>query len=177
MTTDTAEKPKTKRKYNRINPHPTPKVPIKKVTDLLANRKLSVQDAAKILNCSPGSIYSALNRNDINISAYDLDAIKNNEESELAIITHHARHHLYKLLIAGKLKAIETTAVLDRCFQQRRELQGKGHSSINIFTLIVKKADDNILNVPTTSCTTVQPNQPIVQQEANSTIGCQDNVT
>ena len=166
MTTAAIEKPKIKRKYNRINPHPTPKIPIQKVTELLGNHKLSVQEAAKILDCHPQSIYKAMTRNEIVISDYDIDTIKDNELNELYIITHEARQHLYKLLTEGKLRGIETTAILDRCFQQRRELQGKGHSSINIFTLIVQKADEQVLNITPTSTISSTPgidNQPIVQ--------------
>ena len=163
MTTNIIDKPKTKRKYNRTKPS---KINPVKVANLLSNPNIGVTDAAKILNCSRNAIYGAMNRSEIVISEYDIDSIKDNELNELYIITSEARSHLYKLLKAGKLKGIETTAILDRCFQQRRELQGKGHSSINIFTLIVQKADEQVLNITSTSTissTPVVDNQPIVQ--------------
>lgn len=180
MTTDTIDKPKAKRKYNRINPHPTPKIPIQKVTELLGNHKLSVQEAAKILDCHPQSIYKALARKEIVISDYDIQSIKDSELDELYIITHEARQHLYKLLMGGKLKGIETTAILDRCFQQRRELQGKAHSSINIFTLIVQKADEQVLNItPTSTISSISAveSQPIAQPQADNARDCQDKAT
>ncbi len=163
--TDTT-KNKPKRNYNRIKPS---KVNPVKASNLLKSPHVSVADAAKILNCSKGAIYQSLKRSEIMISDYDLNSIKNNEVDELTIITHHARQHLYKLLLAGKLKGIETTAILDRCFQQRRELQGKGHSSVNIFTMIVAKADERLFNAAakvvesTTSSIPAINNQPIVQ--------------
>ena len=170
MTTAIIERPKTKRKYNRVKPS---KINPVKVANLLSNPNIGVTDAAKILNCSRNAIYGAMQRSEIVISEYDIDSIKDNELNELYIITSEARSHLYKLLKAGKLKGIETTAILDRCFQQRRELQGKGHSSINIFTLIVQKADEQVLNITPTSTISSTPavdNQPIVSDTDNSTM-------
>ena len=177
MTTDVIDKTKTKRKYNRVKPS---KINPIKVANLLQSPQIGVSEAAKILNCSKGAIYSAMRRSEIVIAEYDIDAIKDNELNELYIITHEARQHLYKLLKAGKLKGIETTAILDRCFQQRRELQGKGHSSINIFTLIIQKADEQVLNITPTSTISSTPtteNQPIVHPQADSTRDCQENAT
>lgn len=144
MPGSVAEETKPKRNYNRKADN---KINIKKVSDLLSGRPLKVTEAAKVLDCHPQSIYKAMSRSDIIISDYNMQAIKDNEEDELAIITHHARQHLYKLLLSGKLKGIETTAILDRCFQQRRELQGKGHTSINFFTTIIQKVDNDIISV------------------------------
>lgn len=173
-TVNADTKSKSKRNYNRKADN---KINLKKVTDLLAGRPLKVTEAAKVLDCHPQSIYKAMTRSEIVIADYDLEKIKNNEVDELTIITHHARQHLYKLLLAGKLRGIETTAILDRCFQQRRELQGLGQSGITIFATILKQADAKILTVSTIPSTPVSDNQPIVPIESKDTIHCVPNAT
>lgn len=142
IPTTTTNKPK--RPYTRRAPNP--KTDVRKITELLSGRKLKVTEAAKVLNCHPNSIYQAMHRKEINVQDYDLQSLKDAEVDELYIIAHEARQHLYKLLKGGKLRGIETTAILDRVFQQRRELQGKAHTAANIFTLIVQKADETILD-------------------------------
>ena len=151
--------------YNRNKPYPV-KIKEKKLIDLLGNHKLSHEQAAKILDVHPGSIYQAMQRYKIDISGFDIDKIKSEHETELIAINALARGRIYdKLSNTDELGLIEMTAVLDRTFQQLRELQGKGHSSINIFTLIVGKADENILNTPVK----IVENQQVAQQATDST--------
>lgn len=142
MTTETIEKPARKiRKFRKVTPA--------KLYNLLGNHKLNPNQAAKVLNVDPNAIYQALERYKVDISLFDIETIKSRHESELVAINALARGRIFhKLLNEPQLGLIELTATLDRTFQQLQELQGKGHSSINIFTLIVQKADENILNVP-----------------------------
>ena len=157
---------KQKAYFERLSKEKTKIDPLK-VTNLLSSGKLSLTDAGKLLGVTGQAVGQALKRYKIDVSAFNLDAIKNNHESELQIINSICRGRIFdKLLNEEKLGLIELTATLDRSFQQLRELQGKGHSSINIFTLIVQKADEQVLNITptsTTSSTPVTENQPIVQ--------------
>jgi hypothetical protein len=57
------------------------------------------------------------------------------EVNDLISIGTKARKRLHQLLDEGKTKAIETTAVMDRSFQQRRLLEG--NSSVNIAQKLV----------------------------------------
>lgn len=59
-----------------------------------------------------------------------VEAIKEKELDDLYLLGAKARKRLHELLDEGQTKAIETTAVMDRVFQQRRLLQG--HSTENI---------------------------------------------
>lgn len=53
-----------------------------------------------------------------------VDTIKQKEKEDLYILNQKARARLHELLDEGKLRAIETTAIVDRTFQQRRILEG-----------------------------------------------------
>jgi hypothetical protein len=48
------------------------------------------------------------------------------------------RARLHELLDEGKTKAIETTAVMDRCFQQRRLLSGESTHNIESYHHVIK---------------------------------------
>ena len=162
MTTEIIQKP-TKNK--RL------KTPEKKIVDLIGNHKLTPSEAAKILGVHPNAVYQALQRYKIDLSGFDIDSIKTSHESELIAINALARGRIFdKLLNDNNLGLIEITACLDRTFQQLRELQGKGHSSINILTMIISRADEQILKVSTSPSTPDSNNQHIVQQALEGTI-------
>ena len=59
--------------------------------------------------------------------------IKEKEINDLYLIGAKARHRINELLDEGNTKPIETVAIMDRTFQQRRILEGK--STENIFQL------------------------------------------
>ena len=58
--------------------------------------------------------------------------IKKKELEDLNLIIGKARKRLHEILDEGKTKAIETTAIMDRCFQQRRLLEGESTSNLSI---------------------------------------------
>ena len=62
-----------------------------------------------------------------------VDIIKEKEVADLYLLGAKARNRLHELLDEGNTKVIETTAVMDRSFQQRRLLEGQ--STENIHTL------------------------------------------
>ncbi len=164
---DTITNEKSKRQYKRHKPFADRKKPTKTsgkhLAHLLGDHKLTPSEAARVLGVTPNSVYDALQRYKIDISALDLDRIKNEHESELIAINALARGRIFdKLLNDPKLGLIEMTAVLDRSFQQLRELQGKGHNSINIFTTIIQQVDDNIVNVQVKTQDIVS-NKPAIQ--------------
>ena len=49
-----------------------------------------------------------------------------------------ARARLHELLDEGKTRAIETTAIMDRCFQQRRLLGGESTHNIEAYHYVAK---------------------------------------
>jgi len=60
-----------------------------------------------------------------------VDHIKAQEIKDLALLGVKARARLHELLDEGKTKAIETTAIMDRSFQQRRLLEGLSTENIS----------------------------------------------
>ncbi len=61
-----------------------------------------------------------------------VEKIKRTELEDLTLIGAKARARLHELLDEGKTKAIETTAIMDRAFQQRRLLEGQSTENIAI---------------------------------------------
>jgi len=61
-----------------------------------------------------------------------IEFIKEKEVSDLYLLGGKARKRLHELLDEGKMKAIETTAVMDRTFQQRRLLEGQSTQNIEV---------------------------------------------
>jgi len=61
-----------------------------------------------------------------------VDRIKEKEVSDLYLLGAKARKRLHDLLDQGDTKTIETVAVMDRSFQQRRLLEGQ--STVNMAT-------------------------------------------
>lgn len=59
-----------------------------------------------------------------------VEAIKEKELSDLHLLGAKARKRLHELLDEGETKMIETCAVMDRSFQQRRLLEGQSTSNI-----------------------------------------------
>jgi len=59
-----------------------------------------------------------------------VDIIKVKEINDLYIIGAKARKRLHELLDEGDTKAIETVAIMDRSFQQRRLLEGQSTEHI-----------------------------------------------
>jgi hypothetical protein len=60
-----------------------------------------------------------------------VEKIKDNEIKDLYLLGAKARNRLHELLDEGNSKIIETTAVMDRTFQQRRLLEGKSTEIID----------------------------------------------
>lgn len=65
-----------------------------------------------------------------------IERIKSKELDDLTLLSAKARKRLHELLDEGNTKAIETTAVLDRTFQQRRLLEEKSTSHISFIAHI-----------------------------------------
>ncbi len=185
MTTDTVDKPIKKRTkkqqewYDKLSRQKTKADP-HKIAELLSSGKINKSDVAKLLNVTPQAIYNSIRENRIDTSGFDIPSIKDKEIDELYVLGSILRKRMYdKVVSDDKLGLIEMCAGIDRTFQQRRELQGKAHSSINVFTLVLQRADQQIISTSATtiSSTPIPDNQPIVPDAGNHTTGCQDNVT
>jgi hypothetical protein len=59
-----------------------------------------------------------------------IDVIKEKEVSDLYLLGAKARKRLHDLLDEGNTKTIETVALMDRSFQQRRLLEGQSTENI-----------------------------------------------
>ena len=59
-----------------------------------------------------------------------VDIIKQKEIQDLYLLGAKARKRLHELLDEGKTKTIETVALMDRSFQQRRLLEGQSTENI-----------------------------------------------
>lgn len=59
-----------------------------------------------------------------------VEVIKEKEIADLYLLGAKARHRLHELLDEGKTKTIETVALMDRSFQQRRLLEGQSTENI-----------------------------------------------
>ncbi len=74
-----------------------------------------------------------------------IEEIKQNELDDLFLLGAKARKRLHELLDEGDTKAIETTAIMDRTFQQRRLLEGQSTENISVHTIVERcqrKLDD-----------------------------------
>jgi len=65
-----------------------------------------------------------------------IERIKETELQDLHLIGAKARHRIHQLLDGGKTGLIETTAILDRSFQQKQLLQGAATENINVRTVV-----------------------------------------
>jgi transposase len=61
-----------------------------------------------------------------------IEAIKKNELNDLHLLAGKARRRLHELLDQGGTKVIETVALLDRTFQQRRLLEGGSTENLSV---------------------------------------------
>lgn len=70
-----------------------------------------------------------------------VEAIKEKEVNDLYLLGAKARKRLHELLDEGKTKVIETTAVMDRSFQQRRLLEGQSTQNIAYADMLLEKKE------------------------------------
>lgn len=73
-----------------------------------------------------------------------VDVIRQKEIDDLFLIGAKAKQRIHELLDAGDTKVIETVAVMDRAFQQRRLLEGQSTENIAQITALIAK-DKGIL--------------------------------
>jgi predicted transcriptional regulator len=65
-----------------------------------------------------------------------VNTIKEKEIADLYLIGAKARKRLHELLDEGDTKTIETVAVMDRSFQQRRLLEGQSTDNFSMLNLV-----------------------------------------
>lgn len=70
-----------------------------------------------------------------------IEQIKRKELDELTLLGAKARARLNDLLDEGKTKPIETCAIMDRTFQQRRLLEGQSTANIS-YADMARRAED-----------------------------------
>jgi hypothetical protein len=71
-----------------------------------------------------------------------VDRIRNAELADLYLLGAKGRHRLHELVDAGETKMIETIALVDRTFQQRRLLEGNSTQNIAILAKIIEAAQE-----------------------------------
>jgi predicted transcriptional regulator len=72
-----------------------------------------------------------------------IQIIKERELDDLWLLGAKARKRLHELLDEGNTKAIETTAIMDRTFQQRRLIEGQ-FTEINAIQIAIDDIDKKI---------------------------------
>lgn len=70
-----------------------------------------------------------------------VEEIKEREKADLYILNQRARLRLHELLDEGKTKMIETIALADRSFQQRRILEGQSTEHIDHRMVVTRLSD------------------------------------
>jgi hypothetical protein len=88
-----------------------------------------------------------------------VETIKEKELADLYLLGAKGRHRLHELVDEGKTKMIETIALVDRVFQQRRLLEGNSTQNIHTLSKVIEAAQesgDNALR--SMSITINQPN-------------------
>jgi pyrimidine operon attenuation protein/uracil phosphoribosyltransferase len=65
-----------------------------------------------------------------------VDIIKEREIDDLYLLGAKARKRLHELIDEGKTKTIETVALMDRSFQQRRLLEGQSTDNIAMINVV-----------------------------------------
>jgi len=73
-----------------------------------------------------------------------VDLIKSRELDDLYLLGAKGRHRLHQLLDEGKTKVIETIALVDRIFQQRRLLEGVSTANLSVMTKLVTASDEGL---------------------------------
>ena len=68
-----------------------------------------------------------------------VEKIRQNELHDLYLLGAKARRRLHELMDEGKTKTIETVALMDRSFQQRRLLEGQSTQNISYIELVIEK--------------------------------------
>ena len=99
----------------------------------LSDLGLTPTGVAKKLGCSHHTTIKYLNLPEIFEDSEVkrlVEAIKEKEVTDLYLLGAKARNRLHNLLDEGKTKMIETCAVMDRSFQQRRLLEGQSTQNI-----------------------------------------------
>lgn len=70
-----------------------------------------------------------------------VERIREKEVADLYLLGAKGRHRLHELVDQGDSKMIETIALVDRTFQQRRLLEGLSTQNIHSLSAIIEAAD------------------------------------
>src|SRR5262245_27720611 len=71
-----------------------------------------------------------------------VEKIKENEISDLYVLGAKGRKRLHELVDKGDSKMIETIALVDRVFQQRRLLEGKSTENVHSITRLINESHE-----------------------------------
>ena len=74
-----------------------------------------------------------------------VEKIKENEINDLYLLGAKGRKRLHELVDKGDSKMIETIALVDRVFQQRRLLEGKSTENIHSITRLIQQVHEETL--------------------------------
>src|SRR5215813_15209634 len=74
-----------------------------------------------------------------------VEKIRETEINDLYVLGAKGRKRLHELVDRGDSKMIETIALVDRTFQQRRLLEGKSTENIGAITRIINQAHEESL--------------------------------
>jgi hypothetical protein len=77
-----------------------------------------------------------------------VELIKARELNDLYLLGAKGRKRLHDLLDEGQTKMIETIALVDRTFQQRRLLEGGSTANVGLLAKLVIAADESLFKAP-----------------------------
>lgn len=114
--------------------------------------------ALKALGHTPFKIAQILGRSRNTIAKYlsselfrdpdfekKVELIKEREVLDLYSLGAKARLHLDDMITKGALSPLESIALMDRSFQQRRLLEGRSTENVASLTKIIQAAHENVL--------------------------------
>ena len=76
-----------------------------------------------------------------------VELIKKRELEDLYLLGAKGRHRLHELLDQGKTRMIETIALVDRTFQQRRLLEGGSTANLGVMAKLIIDAESQLTRV------------------------------
>lgn len=88
-------------------------------------------------------LQSPVYQQDIELQAM-IEQIKTRELEDLYLLGAKGRKRLHDLLDEGKTKMIETIALVDRTFQQRRLLEGGSTANVGILSKLIVAVDNEL---------------------------------
>jgi hypothetical protein len=91
-----------------------------------------------------------------------VDLLKKKELDDLYVLGAKGRQRLHELIDSGKTRMIETIALVDRTFQQRRLLEGGTTANVGVLGRLLIEAERELGQDPKRDCEILKEAEPSV---------------